>query len=297
MEIWVAITVAAAFFQNVRSALQRYLTDRLSAAGATYIRFLYAVPFVVLYVVMLNGVAGLPLPSPNASFIAYGVLGGATQIGATFCLIRSFALGNFAVGTAFSKTDTVQAVLFGALLLGDQVSVTAGIGIAVSLVGVFVLSAPAQRTAAQLRRWVAPSAWIGLLAGALFALSAVSYRGAALALPDTGFVMRAAYTQIWVTIFQTLAMGVYFAIFDRAELLKALRAWRLALVVGASGMAASAAWFAAMAIQQAAYVRAVGQIELVFTFFVSLVLFRERIRRWDYLGVCLLVGGILVLLL
>jgi drug/metabolite transporter (DMT)-like permease len=91
-------------------------------------------------------------------------------------------------------------------------------------------------------------------------------------------------------------MGGYFALFDRAQLIKVLRAWRLALIVGASGMAASAAWFAAMAIQQAAYVRAVGQIELVFTFFVSLVLFRERIRRWDYVGVGALVGGILMLL-
>jgi drug/metabolite transporter (DMT)-like permease len=297
MELWIAITIGAAFFQNLRSALQRYLTDRLSAEGATYVRFLYAVPFVLLYVGLLNTVGHVPLPAPNASFIAFGIVGGATQIGATICLIRSFALGNFAVGTAFSKTDTLQAVLFGVVLLGEHVSLMAGAGILVSLVGVFLLSAPTRAGDAAVRTWLSPSAWIGLAAGALFALSSVCYRGAALALPDTGFVMRAAYTQIWVTLFQTIAMGAYLALYDRAELLRVFAAWRIAVIVGASGMLASAAWFAAMAIQQAAYVRAVGQIELVFTFFVSLVLFRERIRRIDYAGVLLLIGGIVILLL
>lgn len=297
LETWIVITIAAAFFQNLRSALQQYLTTRLSVEGATFVRFLYALPFIVLYVVLLNRVGDVPLPKPSATFIAYGVVGGITQIAATFCLIRSFALGNFAVGTAYSKTDTLQAALFGVLLLGERVSLGASSGMVVSLVGVFLLSAPKRGSGAALRSWVSEAAGVGLASGALFALSSVCYRGAALALSDAGFVMQAAYTQVWVTAFQCIAMGAYFGIYDRPQLLRVLGAWRLAWVVGAAGMVASSAWFAAMAIQQAAYVRAVGQIELVFTFFVSLVLFRERIRGIDYAGVLLLVAGIVIVLL
>jgi drug/metabolite transporter (DMT)-like permease len=296
MEPWIAITVAAAFFQNLRSALQQYLTDRLSAEGATYVRFLYALPFVALYVVLLNRVGGVPLPAPNAAFIVYDLVGGITQIGATFCLIRAFALGNFAVGTAYSKTDTLQAALFGVLLLGERISAMATVGMTVSLVGVFLMSASTKGSGVALRNWISEAAGVGLASGALFALSSVCYRGAALALPEAGFVMQAAYTQVWVTVFQSIAMGIYFAIYNRAEFVRVIRAWRVAWIIGASGMAASSAWFAAMAIQQAAYVRAVGQIELVFTFFVSLVMFRERIRPIDYAGVLLLVAGIVILL-
>ena len=76
-----------------------------------------------------------------------------------------------------------------------------------------------------------------------------------------------------------------------------LRAWRVAAFAGASGMVASAGWFTAMTIQNAAYVRALGQIELVFTFIASTLFFRERTTPVELLGIGLVIGGILVLLL
>ena len=39
-EVWVPITIAAAFAQNARSALQKYLKGRLTTLGAAYVRFL-----------------------------------------------------------------------------------------------------------------------------------------------------------------------------------------------------------------------------------------------------------------
>ena len=39
MEIWVLITIAAAFFQNVRSAMQKHLKGRMGTTGATFVRF------------------------------------------------------------------------------------------------------------------------------------------------------------------------------------------------------------------------------------------------------------------
>jgi len=33
LELWIPITIAAAFFQNLRSALQKHLKGRLSTAG------------------------------------------------------------------------------------------------------------------------------------------------------------------------------------------------------------------------------------------------------------------------
>ena len=297
MELWVWITIGAAFCQNLRSALQRYLTDRLSAEGSTSVRFVYSIPFVIAYVVLLHHIGGMPLPQPNARFLLYGFVGGTTQILATVFLIRSFALGNFAVGTALSKTETIQAAVFGAVILGETVSTAGLIGIIVSLVGVLVLATP-KRTADGARpSFFSRGALLGLASGALFAIAIVTFRGAALALTGHNFAMQAAYAQLWITIFQALVMIGYLLMRDRGQLARIARAWRPAVLVGASGMLGSAGWFAATALQQAAYVRAVGQIELVFTFIVSLVWFRERIKALDGIGVLLIVAGIVFLLL
>ena len=52
-----------------------------------------------------------------------------------------------------------------------------------------------------------------------------------------------------------------------------------------------------MTIQNAAYVRALGQIELVFTFLASALIFRERSNRFEITGIVLVIAGILALLL
>ena len=48
MELWIAFTIAAAFFQNLRSAMQKHLQGRLSTLGAAYVRFVYALPIAAL---------------------------------------------------------------------------------------------------------------------------------------------------------------------------------------------------------------------------------------------------------
>jgi drug/metabolite transporter (DMT)-like permease len=140
-------------------------------------------------------------------------------------------------------------------------------------------------------------ALIGIASGAFFGLSAISYRGASLSLGEHGFLIRAAFTLACVTTFQTLVMAIYMRLREPGQLTATLRAWRVAAFAGMSGMIASAGWFTAMTIQNAAYVRALGQIELLFTFAASIFLFHERPNRIEVAGIVLVVGGILILLL
>ena len=76
MEIWIPITIVAAFCQNLRSALQKHLKGKLSTGGATYVRFFYAWPFAVLYVFGLNTWGEMPIPEIKGLFLLYCVLGG-----------------------------------------------------------------------------------------------------------------------------------------------------------------------------------------------------------------------------
>ena len=299
MELWIPITVGAAFFQNLRSALQKYLKGQLSTGGATISRFLYAVPFAVAYAVWLATAGGYPVPEPSPRFWVFTVIGGTAQILATALLVHLFSLRNFAVGTTYSKTEVVQTALFGLIILGDPLRLGPAIGILVSLAGVMAISVARQNVSwrALLLGWFQRPALIGLASGAFFGLSVVSYRAASLSLGGEGFLMQAAFTLAVVTVMQTLGMSVWLIAREPGELGRVLRAWRVAGLVGLSGMLASASWFTAVTIQNAAYVRALGQIELVFTFLASFLIFRERSNRFEIIGIVLVIVGILALLL
>jgi drug/metabolite transporter (DMT)-like permease len=289
MELWLGITLAAAFLQNVRSLLQKRLTGELSVNGAAYLRFLYAVPFAWAYGLWMWG--GEP-QGLNAEFFSYVLVAAVAQIVGTACLLASFTTGNFAVGTAFSKTEAAQAALVGLLVLGDGLSLGIVSGIAVSLVGVVLLSGHV--------RWrdlISPNRamWLGIAAGSAFAVAAVGFRGASLALSDGDFLQRAAMTVMVSVTLQTLIMGTFLLLREPGQMGKALASWRVGVWVGATGMVASAGWFSAMTLTSAAVVRAVGQVELLFTVITSVWLLRERLQRREVLGMVLVVGGILLL--
>lgn len=299
LELWVPITVAAAFLQNARSTVQRHLSGRLSTTGATFTRFVYAFPLAGAYVLVLRHGIGLPLPAPSVPFAVYAALGGIAQIVATQLLLYSFRFRNFAVGTTYSKTETIQAALFGIVVLGDRLSVGAAAAILISLAGVVAISAA--RQAAGVRGLVLSlsekPALIGLASGASFAISAVCYRAASLSLGGDGFLMQAAFTLACVTLLQTVLMAIYLRLREPGEMRAVFRAWRVASLAGLFGCGASACWFTAMTLQNVAYVRALGQIELVFTFVASYAMFKERSTRLEIVGILLVVSGILVLLL
>lgn len=299
IEIWIPITIAAAFCQNLRSALQKHLTSKLSTSGATFIRFFYAILPAWLYVWVLHDGIGLPMPQPHTVFWIYAAVGGAAQITATALLVYLFSFRNFAVGTTYSKTETVQAAIFGIVILGDPLTVGAMTAILISFIGVLAISAAKQATGVSgiIRSLISRTAIIGLASGACFGVSAVSYRAASLSLGGDGFLIQAGFTLACVTIMQTIAMAAYMRVREPGQVTAALRNWKIAGLVGLAGMAASACWFTAMTIQNAAYVRALGQIELVFTFAASYLFFKEKSSPLELVGIGLVIVGIFFLLL
>jgi drug/metabolite transporter (DMT)-like permease len=291
VELWIPITVAAAFLQNLRSMLQKRATGDLSVNGATYTRFCFALPFVWLYLASLALV--FDLPEPNAVFFLYCVLGGVAQILGTAFLVASFTHDNFAVGTAFSKTEVLQTALFGLILLGDTLTVPIAAGIAVSFLGVVILSFRG-RLGSLLSGNRALT--LGVLAGTGVGIASVCYRAAALALPGGGFLERAGCTLAVTVSLQTAIMAGYLAWREPGELTRVASSWRSSIWVGLTGSSASACWFTAMTLVSAGLVRALGQVELLFTFAAAVWFFGERVSRREVLGALLIVFGIWLLL-
>ncbi len=298
MELWIPITIAAAFLQNLRSAFQKHLKGVLSTGGATFSRFIFALPFALLYAGILWRLHQGEAPVFGAAFFLYAALGGLAQILATALLVALFSHRNFAVGTAYSKTETVQTAFIGVILLGDAISAQAAIGILVSLCGVIALSAGQTGfNRGLVKDLIGRSALMGLASGACFGVAAVSVRGASLSLGGDGFLTQAATSLAAVLIFQTAAMAIWLRWKEPGQIMATVRAWRLALPAGISGWAASVGWFTAMTIQNAAYVRALGQVELVFTFLASWFLFKEKSQPVEIVGVGLICLGVVLLVL
>jgi drug/metabolite transporter (DMT)-like permease len=294
--LWILITIGAAGAQTLRNAAQRSLTGSLGTLGATLVRFLYGLPFALLWLVAVGSIWGLDLPRPNAAFAGWVLVGAVAQILATGLLLRVMAERNFTLGVAYSKSEIIQVAAFGLVFLGDSVSMAATAAIALGTVGVLLLS-PAQADRplrGLLVGWTARPALLGLASGTGFALAAVGFRGATLALSDTSFLMAAAYALVAAQCLQTLLLGAWLVLRDATAIMAILRAWRASLVAGFMGAVASGGWFTAMAIEPAAHVRTLGLIELLFSYAVSRRVFRERLTRRELLGVALLALALIV---
>lgn len=299
MELWIPLTIAAAFLQNIRSALQKNLKGKLSTLGAAYVRFLYALPIALVYLFVVLRLEGHPLPAPEPGFLVYALLGGLCQILFTVFLLWLFSFHNFAVGTTFSKLETVMVALFGLLLLGDALTPAVIVALALSSVGLVVLSA--DQAGIGWRRLVSglwrPQTLIGLACAAWLGASVVLFRAASLSLGLESFVVAAAFTLLVVLVLQSFIMGVIIALREPGELQRVCQHWRPAALVGISGGLASIGWFSAFTLQNATYVRALGQIELIFTFLATWLYFREKTTRAEIAGVVLITAAILIILL
>ncbi|MEO0680868.1 MAG: hypothetical protein AAF192_10695 [Pseudomonadota bacterium] len=299
MELWIPFTLAAAFLQNLRSVLQRRLKGRLSTSGAAFSRFVYALPLAWAALGLWVAATGEATPAPPPVFWAWAAAGGLSQILFTVVLLWMFSFRSFAVGTTFSKLEVLMVAALGAVLLGDGLSGPAVAAIALGALGAAALGFSETRLTpgALLRGLGERATGAGLLCAALLGASSVFFRGATLSLEGASTGMAALFALACALTLQTAMMGAWFAAAERAQGLTVLREWRAAAPAGAVGMACSACWFTAFTLQNAAYVRALGQVELLFAFASGALIFRERISRAEGVGVALIGGAIVLLLL
>lgn len=296
MELWIIITILASAVQTLRFVLQKRLKSLgLSTAGATFSRFLFAAPLAAGATLGLMRLHDAAFPALGTTFWAYAIMGGLAQIVATFCTVALFSERSFAVGIAFTKTETVQVAAFSALLLGEPVSHFGLAAILLGTLGVVVLSRPpgGWRSEGMFNR----ATVLGILAGGFFGLSAIGYRGATLEIDHPDGLFRAVVALACVTAFQTLIMALWLRWREPGEVRRVGKAWRATLPVGITGVLGSAGWFFAFALQNAAYVRSVGQIELIFSILASVLFFRERPRRMEVIGMVLLALSIVAIVL
>lgn len=290
---WVLFTLLAALMQSVRTAAQKHLSSSMTAMAVTYVRYLFGLPWVVLYMLWQGGelthIRGLPL-----SVWCWIVFGGLTQILGTWALVKVFTKRNFAVGSTFSKTEALQTAIIGALFLSIPLSIGGWISVLVGVCGIIVLILPSN--ALSWSAWMSPVTGLGLLCGLSFAISALAvYQSSKL----TGLapLLSAALVLVVMVCIQLLVVTLWLALFERGSFSAVFKHWPWSLFVGLCSAVGSIGWFTAMSLQNPALVRTLGQVEFLFSLLLTWFLFGERIRRNEWLGCGLIILSVVILLL
>ncbi len=290
--LWVLFTVSASTAQTARNAMQRDLIGTLGAAGATYVRFLFGLPFALLFLAIEAAGFGMIPPALNGPALLWIFVGAAAQIMATGLMLAAMRSRSFVVTIAYTKTEPVIIALFAVAVLGETPTPAVAAAIVIATGGVMLMSWP--RAGAQDAGWK-PAA-LGIAGGAFFALSAVGFRGGILRLYAESFVSAATTALVTGLVIQCGLILLWLALFDRAMLAKILLAWRPSLLAGFMGAFASQCWFLAFATSTAAKVRTLGLIEVPMAQIVTRKLFEQGVTMREYAGIGLILVGVALLI-
>ena len=293
MESWVLFALAATAVQTVRFMLQKVVSTKdLSAGGATFARFMYSGPIV--WVLALIILPAWPVLKPG--FWVFAVAGGLSQILATVCTVMLFQSRNFAVGITLKKTEVLLTVLVGIVILGEGVSWAGFSAMVLGVIGVLLLSDPPKIEGGGLRSVLFSRAVVlGLISGVFFGISAVTYRGATLAV-EAEPAIRALVGLAFVLMVQVAALGSWLLIREPGQITRVARAWPRASWIGLTSLVGSYCWFNAFTLENAGYAFAVGQLEVIFSLAASVFFFHEKVTAREGVGIALIFLSVVALI-
>lgn len=293
MEIWIYFTLLAALMQATCTAGQKQLTTHLNAMATTGVRYIYALPFAWLYLWWMLDFRNEPMPELNGQFLQYAIIACVMQIIGTVCLVVAFKYRNFAVATSLAKTEAIQVAVVGALLFSASLSLLGWFSVIIGVVGVLLVSKVKFTFRDVFQN---PGAGFGLASGLGLAITTLLIRESSLAL-NTDLMLSAAVTLTFMVTVQTLISLLYVYFQDGSQLRAMVQQWRLCLFVGITSVIGSIGWFTAASFQNAAYVKALGQVEFFITLFITYRFFKEKISLIEYIGMLLIILSVIILLL
>ena len=259
---WIVVTIIAAFFQNLRSSFQKKINKDVSTIASTYVRFSFALPLaLILFFIYFREFSIIKEILIQPDFLINVTLASIFQVIFTFVLLYLFKFSNFVVGTSLSKTEVVQVALFEYLILSEKLNIVGISGIIISTI---------KNLKFFFQNIFSKTTLIGLISGLFLALSIVYFRSAALSLKnfESNFEKVIA-TLLFGLLIPTLILTIYLLIFEKKEFRKLYNDKYDCMLIGLGGFFASLSWFYAFTLIQASFVRAVGQIELLFSYFSS----------------------------
>ena len=289
--LWVIVTVLATGLQVARNALQRGMIADAGPWGATLVRFLFGLPFSLVFTLAVIAMQGQSLhPAPSTAYFIDALTGSVTQVIATAALLVAMRRAGFAVGTTLQQSSLPLAAILGWVIFRDTLSPIGWAGGVVTTAGLVILTWPKEGAKGQL---LSGSAF-GLVSGLCFGFSLNAYRHAARLLEPHHPLFSAVATVTLTQAVQSVGLGAYLMWRHPWALRAVAVGWRKSLGAGFCGAAASAFWLLALALAPAASVRAVAVIETPFAVAAGRRLFKEKLTLGQWVAAALTAVGVVM---
>ncbi len=295
--LWILITILASLSQTLRSVSQKNIINEVGVVSSAYSRFIFALPFsflLLIFVIPYND--PIFLESTKPSTLSWLFLASICQILFTVLLIKLFTLRSFAIGIAFSKTEVIQTTILEILILGFILTTQLFVAIFIGFVGVLFISKLKLFSSFTEKKILTKQVIIGVFCGIFLGLSSVLYKASLDNISGVFLYKKVITLSCLALLLQTIVMGSYIFFFSKENLIKLIYIWKKGLPVGFFGCSATFFWFYAFSLTDATYVRAVGQLEIVFSVAVSYMFYKEKITIIELFGIVFIFISILALL-
>lgn len=280
--MWILFTLLAALMQTFRNALKSRMSSSVSAAGTTLARFIFAAPIVAVYLTSLYFLLDEEFSMPSIDIAPYVCLTAFFQILATALMVTLFKKKNYAIGSGLAKSEALAAAFLGMLFFGSQLSSIGFIGVLIGAAAVFLLS-----TKNATGRPSMSTLLIGLACGISFAIASLMVREAALR-SGLAFPFSAAWILLIVISIQVITLSAYLVWREKGTITELFRQWRQTSLISLTSALGSIGWFSAMTLMDVAYVKTLGQIEVLFTILIARFVMKQETHRRDYWGLLLI---------
>ena len=283
--MWLLYAVGSALFAGLTSILAKCGIRKTDSTVATAIRTIIVLIFawVMVFVVGSQGTIA-SIPARSLAFL--GLSGLATGV-SWLCYFYALQRGPIDKVVPIDKSSTVMTILLAALLLGESVTLTRGIGVVLIAAGTFLMIEKKGGVQKEENGWMLAAFGSAIFAALTSILGKVGITGVE---SNLGTALRTGVVLImaWVMVFVQGKQGQ----------VKAVPKNELGFIC-LSGLATGASWlcyYKALQLGPASLVAPIDKLSILVTVLFSYIVFHERLSRKALTGLAVLVAGTLVLL-
>lgn len=283
--MWLLYAVGSALFAGLTSILAKCGIRKTDSTVATAIRTIIVLIFawVMVFVVGSQGTIA-SIPARSLAFL--GLSGLATGV-SWLCYFYALQRGPIDKVVPIDKSSTVMTILLAALLLGESVTLTRGIGVVLIAVGTFLMIEKKGGVQKEESGWMFAAFGSAIFAALTSILGKVGITGVE---SNLGTALRTGVVLImaWVMVFVQGKQGQ----------VKAVPKNELGFIC-LSGLATGASWlcyYKALQLGPASLVAPIDKLSILVTVLFSYIVFHERLSRKALTGLAVLVAGTLVML-
>ena len=283
--MWLLYAVGSALFAGLTSILAKCGIRKTDSTVATAIRTIIVLIFawVMVFVVGSQGTIA-SIPARSLAFL--GLSGLATGV-SWLCYFYALQRGPIDKVVPIDKSSTVMTILLAALLLGESVTLTRGIGVVLIAAGTFLMIEKKGGVQKEENGWMLAAFGSAIFAALTSILGKVGITGVE---SNLGTALRTGVVLImaWVMVFVQGKQGQVKAV-PKNEL----------DFICLSGLATGVSWlcyYKALQLGPASLVAPIDKLSILVTVLFSYIVFHERLSRKALTGLAVLVAGTLVML-